>query len=511
MSHRRLTARLTTTLRTKAAQAVAIPTGTAAPPFDPTRWPASTVDVEDHDDIPHGAGSWPAPRPPRWRWMAPAAAAVVVAALAGALAVARSGDTRDNGVVTAAVPDPPDGWLVPTWAPEGMDLWHLDWTGPADTRDDTTSWSFHQLFGDPDAERAIYVEAYTLESQRLDTGDRVTIRGQDGRAAPSVDTRQTVDTFQWHEQDTAITAYVKGLSRDEALAELEALRWRTDQAGDGFEPPADGSLPLRGEWGTGPEPNHHAEFLYSQGVPTANPANAGPGVRISTSTTGGTLGYIDEWFWRGPDAPGAGEGPIRLYDPEADEFRIFWPDGREVYISTVTPSSSDVGPSRETLERIADSLTVVGETELAMLRDGAAAQVGALPTLASAETGVGSLEVHGDGAFHVACLRVSGGQALRCGQPQVTEPGARGTPVLLDGWAIDGTWYVSVAATGTERRLYGDRGDQPTDDVLPAEVATDGAWQILWTEPPSDVTAVTTNFDEGLGVLGSISRPVPAT
>ncbi len=506
MSHRRLTARLTTTLRTKAAQAVAIPTGTPAPPFDPTRSPASTVDVEDHDDLPHNADPSRVPRPTRWRWMAPAAAAVVVVALAGAVAIARSG-TNDDGVVTAAMPDPPDGWLIPTWAPESMHLSHVDWTGPADTRDDLTSWSFHQLFGDPDAERAIYIEAYTLEQQRLDTGDPVTIRGQDGRVAPSVDTRETVETFQWHEHDTAITAYVKGLSRDEALAALEHLGWRTDQAGDGFDPPADGSLPLRGEWGTGQQANRHAEFLYSQGVPTANPADARPGVRVSTSSTAGTLGYIDEWFWRGPDAPGAGDGPIRLYDPEADEFRIFWPDGREVFISTVTPPSSDVGPSRATLERIADSLRVAGETELAMLRDEAAAQVGALPTLASAETGVGTLEVHGDGGFHVACLRASVGQALRCGEPQVTEPGAPDTSVLLDGWSIDGTWYVSVAAIGAERRLYGDRGDQPTDDILPADVNTDGEWQILWTEPPPDVSYVSTNFDEGVGVLGSISRP----
>ena len=74
---------------------------------------------------------------------------------------------------------------------------------------------------------------------------------------------------------------------------------------------------------------------------------------------------------------------------------------------------------------------------------------------------------------------------------------------------IDGDWYVAAAGTGTQRQVFGDRGDAITDDPLRAEVTADGEWWILFLRPPPDVQTISISLDESDGAFAGISRTVP--
>jgi hypothetical protein len=74
-------------------------------------------------------------------------------------------------------------------------------------------------------------------------------------------------------------------------------------------------------------------------------------------------------------------------------------------------------------------------------------------------------------------------------------------------WMIDGTWYLAAASTGFEIQLFGDRGADITDDVLAAEVTTDGSWRLLFLQPPPEVRQVMWNLNGDNGGFGGMSRP----
>lgn len=535
-SRRRLTATLTRALEVKASQTPEMP------PFDPAqahRMPVTSGSASLDGSVPTGDGrdAWspealgsgpPAgrvagddrrrgsvidgavtgarhtgPPRPRRRLLVPAAvtAMAVTGALVGAALVARDAGPGDVATVPT-VPPGPGEWLVPAWLPDGMDVWDVEWQGDSPEPEGGDGWSNFQLFGDPDAGRALYIQAGPQYSQDVEDAERITVRGQSGWAGPSIDTELPVDGITWTEGGANIMALFKGMTSAEAIAAVEAMQWRSGTPERGFAPPADGSLPLRGEsLDAQRDSTRGATFVYSEDIPTSEPSADRMTLVIHTETGQAMpLGYLDDWFYRGDEAPAHADGSRRAFDPESHELRVDWPDGREVFISPLIDPPSTQAPERDTLERIADSVVVATEADLMALRDRFEANVEAVPVLASTPTSIGTLEVHGVGAFNRLCLRRTDGSGLDCGEG----PGLGGD--LVVGWVIDGVWYVGVATIGHEPEIRGDRGGSEAE-VLSGESRSDGDWSLQLVQPSPDIQNVSVATDATGNFIVTLARP----
>lgn len=475
----RLADTLVRTLAAKAAQE----TVEQVPPFDPTRRPMESPDI----------------RPAAGRRMVPAAAVLLVVALVGGVVtwVTRGGEESDD---TRTVADDPNGWLRPRWVPEGMEVWDIDWS-TVSTADDPAgdSWSNDQLFGDPDVGRALYLEYGPRVSAEARSGESVVVRGVEGTVVSAADDPAGTSGIAWTENGIAITARFKGMAAAEAAGALSGLSWRTARAADGFAPPGDGSLPLRGERLSAQRRSTRTlGLIYGIDVP-------GTGVRslsIMTSAGGGMApGYLDRWFDDGGAEPARADGSRRSFDAENSLMHAYWPDGREVWISFRQVD-------RETLERVVDSMALDPEPDLTLLRDRFPANVTELPVLAATDTAVGRLELHGVGHFSRLCLRKPGAATVDCGvHANATLARPDDTVLTVPGsWLIDGRWYVGVASQDGESEIYGDRAVDVRDDVLPAAATSVGGWRLLFVEPPPEIREVTTTMHD-LDGLTTITRP----
>jgi hypothetical protein len=510
ITSRRLTATLTRTLEVKAGQAMTTdPNAADAPLVDPTHQPSNVSVVteltdltdllDDGRDILGRSRGWVVDgRSPtgRRRLLVPAAAVIVVLALLGGGAVGLRGGSNDKQVGTVVVGDAPDGWLVPTWVPEGMELWGVEWSGSSDQLQTSEPGTIPQLFGNPDGGRAIYITSFRYEVP-LDTADQVTVRGQDGQAGPGWDAEETDmgDAITWDERGATVTALYKGMSQDEAIAALASLEWRSDDPADGFAPPADGSLPLSAEVSSRQPVGRDVTLVYSEGVPAAGTDEGRLGLWIHASTGGAvSAGYLEGWYEQGPEA-GGGERPVSRYDQDWHELTVLWPDGRSIDISPAGVPQSEL-PSREMLERIADSLAVSAEADLAALRDTSEANIEALPVLASTETSIGTVQVHGESGFLQMCLGRPSEQGPSC---MTDTLGGRsfddGTAIATAEWTVDGTWYVAVATKGDEPQVVGGRNRSGSPDAgeLPAETTTIGEWTLRLVQPAPDIELVCTS------------------
>jgi hypothetical protein len=474
MSSRRVTAVLTRTLEVKAEQAM-----TAA---------ASPTDREDE------------PPAGRRRRLLPAAAVVAVLALGAAGAIALLRDPADEQVTTADLGDPPDGWLVPGWVPDGMQLWGVDYSSSSgDERLSEPGTTIPQLFGDPDEGRAIYITSSQYEVF-ADTAEPVTVRGETGQAGRTWDVEENDvgDAVTWDERGATITAMYKGTTRAEAIAVLDSLQWRSDDTAEGFASPDDAAWALRGEgdsWPTG----HQATFEYSEGVPSHDSTGDRPGLKISTEASSAvSTGYLAGWYTHGAEV-GGGERPVSTFDDASGRLEVFWPDGRSIIINPLPGSVA--APSREEVDRIANSLTVTSEADLGALRDEAEANVAALPVLASGETTIGRVEVRGEGDFMRLCLDRPADGPRTCATDTLGGTGA--------DWMIDGTWYVTVASTTNDFQFIGstDASRAPDAGELPAETTTAGEWTIYLVAPPRDIEQVCLSSDGGNQVGCSFTRP----
>ena len=98
---------------------------------------------------------WQLPAERRSRLL-PAAAVLAVLALGTVAAIALRSGPAEEQVSTAPLGDPPEGWLVPTGLPAGMQLWGVDYSSSSgDERLSEPGMTIPQLFGDPDQGRAI--------------------------------------------------------------------------------------------------------------------------------------------------------------------------------------------------------------------------------------------------------------------------------------------------------------------------------------------------------------------
>jgi len=427
----------------------------------------------------------------RGRLVVAAAAALVVVA-AGIVSVVVSDPERTDEATGTRVDSPvADEWLVPSWLPAGTKPWSVTSSGPVD--DGTVVW---QLFGDPSAGRAVYVELMDYDPDHLPLppadGEPVTVRGVDGWAAVTSDVAEEnpVDSIVWNERGVQLTAKYKGMTQAEALAAVEGLEARSASRTEGFDPPADGWLPLVGEAGpTGPS----TQLLYSDGVPTSD----SPALSILTTAAGGSsLGYLDAWFYEGGDATSDGSAPV--YRTGSESLLASWPDGRTVHIYSLNGDPVD----EATLQRIADSAATVDDSSLEGLKAAAAANVESLPTLASESLSV-TYELHGEGDFRRICLRLPDATELDCGE-LAHQPG----DYAANSWLVDGTWHVAVATTTAGTSLFGDRGESYRDDPLDTGYSTGADLKFITLVPPDDVDEVfydTTS--DGTGSMISIPRP----
>jgi hypothetical protein len=500
---RQLTSSLTRTLEVKAEQAMTAYAGAAdAPMFDRTRGSSAVSELAEQTGLLDDAHEIPGRSrrratahrlPTKRRRLLVAAASIVALAVLGAAVIARQGGSNHERARTVTVGDPPNGWLVPTWVPEGTELWGVEWdSGQPQFSEPGTA---PQLFGDPAGGRAIYITSFRYELHP-DGTEPVTVRGQAGRAGRGWDVEEADmgDAIAWDERGATITALYNGMSRAQAIAALGSLEWRSDDPVDGFAPPTDSSLPLRGEVSTRQHVSRAVTLLYSQGPPASSTATGRLGLEIHTSTSSGiSAEYLEEWYQQGSEARD-GQGPLSRYEPDRHALTVLWPDGRSISISPTGVSPSEL-PSREILERIADSVTVATEADLADQRDMADANIVALPVLQSAETSIGTVEIHGDSHFLRLCLRDPSGQGPTCmtgtfGGGAIDDE----TAVATAEWTINGVWYVAVASKGDQPQIVGGH-DRTAPDAgqLPAQTSTAGEWTIRLVQPAPDIDLVCTN------------------
>jgi hypothetical protein len=498
MTSRRLTTVLTRTLEVKADQAM-----TAG-----TRPSAEAVEGRDPSD-PAPPLRVVAPREPtrrRPRLLLPAAAVVAVLALVSAGAIALHRDSPEEAVSTAALGDPPDGWLLPTWVPDGLELWGLEFSSwSAEERGSEPGTTIPQLFGDPDGGRAIYVNSSEFEVV-ADTAEPVTVRGQSGQAGPAWDVAENDvgEAITWTERGGTVTALYKGTTRDEAIAVLNSLDWRSDDPADGFAPPGDAAWALRGEVADWPSASHEATFTYSQGVPSSSGTDARPGLWIHTEASSQiSAGYLAGWYQQGSQA-GDTTRPIISADAHGGRMEVYWSDGRSIIIERrgLLPGQA---PARDQMEQVARSLTVAQEPDLGAMRDEVEAKTAALPVVASAETAIGRIEIHGEGNFLVLCLNRPGDWSTTC--PTNRHGGT--TEMTNADWTVDGTWYVGVAATTDDFQILGahDATWPPDAGALPVEKTTSGEWTFYLVTPPPGITQVCIGAADGQSASCGFSRP----
>jgi len=505
MTSRRLTTVLTRTLEVKADQAM-----TAG-----TRPSAGTDEVRDPSEPapPLRVVSRREPARRRPRLLLPAAAVVAVLALVSAGAIALHRYSPEEAVSTAALGDPPDGWLLPTWVPGGMELWGLEFSSwPAEERGSEPGTTIPQLFGDPDGGRAIYVNPSEFEVV-ADTAEPVTVRGRSGQAGPAWDVAENDvgEAITWTERGGTITALYKGTTRDEAIALLDSLDWRSDDPADGFAPAGDDAWALRGEVTSWRSAGHEASFTYSQGVPSSSATDGHPGLWIHTEASSQiSAGYLAGWYQQGSVA-GDLTRPITNFDEASGRLEVFWADGRSIFIEPPLGISPEQEPSRDELDRVAQSLTVASEADLGALRDEAGAKTAALPVVASTETAIGRLEVHGESNFTALCLSRPGDGTTTCPTDHLSGGSGLNGSLMTDAdWTVDGTWYVGMAATTDDFQILGGRDMSRAPDAgeLPAETTTDGEWTFYLVAPPPDIEQVCVGSSDRASVSCGFNRPV---
>lgn len=503
----RLTAALERTLDAKAAQATDPDTTAATPSFDADR-PVSTagrergpgdVHVLPLDVVPDGSrgvddldayalptdGSRSAHR--RRRLLVPVAACVMAVALAGAV-VLPNDDDADVAVRPLVFGDPPAGWLVPASLPDGMELWGTD-TSSYQQADGDGPATIPQLFGDPQGDQAIYVTSYRYEISP-DTAEDVAIRGTTGSAGTGwgAAEEELGQAVRWEERGVSLTALYRGVDRDEAIAVLDALEWRTDDPLDGYAPPTDDAWPLRAEAPSRDRIVHDANLVYSRGVPSRDGGADGDGLRVHTSSSSTiSAGYLETWYL---DGSGDGTGPLTTSRDER-EVSVHWPDGRAVTVYPEGPGESSL--TLDALEAIASSSTVATSADMAALRDATESRIEALPVAATADTTIGAVEIRADRGFVRLCLR----------QPDTTvdcDTSTLGGGASDDGsatataqWTIDGSWAVTVASRREVPQIVGNRDatSSPSDAAeLPAETSVVGDWTVQLVQPPPDLDGI---------------------
>lgn len=445
----------------------------------------------------------------RRRVLVAAATCVVVAmALAGVLVLRNGSGTDDADLAVRPIDlgDPPDGWLVPAWVPDGLELWGIDTSTsePADGGDPAT---IPQLFGDPAGDRTLYITSHRYEISPT-TAEDVTVRGTTGSGGIGwgAAEEELGGAVRWDERGASITALYRGVSEEEAVAFLDTLEWRTDDPLDGFAPPADEDWPLRAEATSRSTVTREAHLLYSAGVPAVDGGmGSGNVLRVGTSTSSAiSSGYLETWYLEGS---GDGTGPLISYRDDWHELIVHWPDGRSVQVS---PQDDGASLTRDDLERIATSTIVATTSDVTALRGEAQGRIESLPVVATAGTAIGAIDIHAESGLVRLCLRRPAGHGAEC--ETSTMGGGQwgeGSATATSQWTIDGSWNFAIASRGHVPRIFdGSDPNVPFRDAgeLPVETIVVGDWTVQLVQAPPDVDAICFGDEAAQSCIGEWRR-----
>jgi hypothetical protein len=422
---------------------------------------------------------------PRHRLVYAAAGIAITIAVGAAVLVATSGDAgrnpsrgRQQPPMTSGVTSQPVGpALAPSYVPPGLQLWDMKTRSDAHGPFAYTT----QLFGVVDATGApspgILLRIQPGAGGAV--GDPVTVRGMTGSSAAPKEGVETSETISWDEGGAAVSATVRGLSREEAVAALNSLRLRSSDPRDGYEP---GSLPLLGETlaKSAPVASIGGTFQYASG-PLVNGTPAV--LRVETATHADYPGYLGFWI----EGTRAGDGSVLKRDPGWG-VDAAWPDGRQVLVY----SKTDDWP---TLERIALGARSTSPSDLAVLQQGVDRRLAAMPVIVTASLNGSKVELRGVNAPAVLCIDRDG--TSRCGSPFGAE-GETGDPLEVSA-IIDGAWRLVVASRVPVQIRADTTGTGPD---LAQHVTTNG-WDFALADVPADLGQVMVfagpDFHQGTG------------
>jgi hypothetical protein len=306
----------------------------------------------------------------------------------------------------------------------------------------------------------------------------------------------------WVEGDTLVNAIFRGVTQDQAVTMLDALRPRSADLFDGFDP---ASAPVGfGKLGErlGADTKAagvEARFEYSS-VGGAAPPSRSADMEVTTQTDASYPGYFRVWIGGRRGADGA------VTEPDAFDvyhlLTVAWPDGRSVMVQS---TSSDTA----TLERVARSVESTTADEARALLQPQYAQLSSLPLVGSAALAAAHVELHSDGEVRALCLTVGAADPV-CRTNVQLPPTA---DVISGSLLLDGKWFVVAAGpnypptAGAGAEFVRKQGPQ-----LPAQTATIDNWHIALVAVPDGVDTVQlmipTSPSQSTG--GSFNRPEPA-
>ena len=476
--------------RTLRAKARSVTAPEASRPFEPTlRLP--TLSVPPVAPEPSFSAA-PAPaagdRGRRWpRWPLPVTAAVLVLVV-GCAALVLSDDDGTQVQVGRPGPNEPDleirttalgDPLVPQWVPEDLALTEGSWG----TGEVFSDYGPMQLFLDGDQAGVAIEIGPSLPGTIL--GDEfVTVRGTEG----SVTHSNRADLRVHWQEDASLTATVRGLSQDEALAFLDSLTWRSDDHAAGFAPPSGRALSLVGE-NLDARPATHVYLTYS------NPTGRTLTLRSLAGTGRPSSSYLIGWLLDGR----RDDGTVGLFDPDvAGEIELRWPDGNSLDLR-------GTGLSRDEMRRVVASLAPAGPDALAQLETQSSSHLAELPLIAEATLPSGTVQRREAGDEHAACLRLGDAEPV-CPNFSYLPTWFDVSDSVVANFALDGTWYVIAVASQPVTIAGGDPLSLMPGTPVPGETTFDGTYHYLLARPDPSLPTVVIG-QAGLGSMG-LSRPL---
>jgi hypothetical protein len=385
--------------------------------------------------------------------------------------------------------------LAPTSVPEGLRLW---WISPGSGSSPPLA---SQLFGTlrPDGapDPGLLVEMNpTPPGSSVGGRETVRVRGVNAAVGPSKDAGAAPTEIAWIEANVEVRVTIRGMSVDQAVATLDALRARTDNLLEGFDPasaPPDRQLLGEQIGANNDKPRSvHAQFDYAKDEPTAG---ATPSFSVRTDTAHAYPGYLRVWI----AGSRAEDGAAVEFDPGFGAV-VAWPDGRqsEALIGAV----SDAGE----LERIARSVKLVDVDHVNALYDGIQARLARLPLLSAVDLPSGRLELRGNGEPSTVCLRLASSR-LACANPWTTPLTSPPTPTgFTGGVTVDGQWLVFTAAKApVSMERPRDVARPPSEVDLKPERATAGEWQLALVAVPNDLDTVQVSVSTGANTTSGVT------
>jgi hypothetical protein len=403
--------------------------------------------------------------------------------------------------------------MVPTWVPEGLQVWGVNVPVQAEMRRPTNAdmkgWS-RWLFRPRGATTGGILIRYDPGQISGSMWPGVTVRGLAGYRVP-MGAMGADFQIAWNEKardvQRSVGASVQGVPEADALAMLNSLEWSTD-ADPTLQLPATSTWSVDGEArGWTPTPVGDAvSLVYDHPVPSGTGA-----LHVNTGSGVGPEMWLEARFAGTRRA----DGGYEVLDPKQPPFQpqvfeVVWPDSTSLTLS---------GPAALSLDddhRIVDSLRRVDAKDIDAFASQANVARTTLPLIASvpisevaAGTGneslPGRIEIRGVGSDIVGCA-VFGTSPVACSQNDLGSP----DNPLVGGVMIGSTWYVFGAADEPKSIQFRSGATMSLGPKLPTIQASGGGWNVAVAAVPDDldiVNAAKARPGEEGGSIAYVARP----